>query len=316
MGRFFVAHALSTGRTVVGIGRSKRCDDWFTHHDDAAPAPVPTNIRLLFTSDTYAYHSVDLVRSEKLAHIVRDVKPRAIVHFAGSLRGDQFEHLVRNNIIGTAALFDAIERSNVDVECVVFVSSASVYGAARRLPISEEDPCNPADLYAVTKFAGERIASIRATDTSSRVICARVFSVVGPGQDERHVCGRFAAQAVRLAARRGDGVLRVGDLRSTRDFIDVRDTAEALLLLVEHGRAGEAYNICSGIETPIDDVLRISLNSAGLLQRPPLEKAYERAIDFARNVGSNAKLRSLGWTASVSLSQSISDLVTYYRSAM
>src|ERR671927_385428 len=66
-------------------------------------------------------------------------------------------------------------------------------------------------------------------------IWARLFNLTGPGQDERHVCGRFASQAAAIGEKELPPIIEVGPLDTTRDFIDVRDVASAVKLLVEKG---------------------------------------------------------------------------------
>jgi len=178
--------------------------------------------------------------------------------------------------------------------------------------VKETSEFAPIDAYGVTKCCAEQIAAMHSRGLSARIAFARIFNVVGAGQDERHVCGRFAAQAA--SARKTGAVLHAGDLSPTRDFIDVRDVAAALLALALSDVASGPYNVCSGTETPIGDVLTIALRSAGLPEDLPIESSYHRAADASRSVGDNSKLRALGWAPRFPLERSIADLTAYYRS--
>jgi nucleoside-diphosphate-sugar epimerase len=311
-GRAFVAHALNCGEHVVGFGRSQRDDAYFTHRISLANrsvrAPVPTEIRSSLSSSMYEYRCGNILDVETLTSILRETKPRAIVHLASGLRGDDLESLVRTNVIGTMTLFDAISHSRIPLECILLASTGGVYGQPVTLPIGEESSCEPIDLYATTKLAAERVGVIRSK--GSRVIRARIFNLIGPGQDERHVCGRFAAQAVALIAEPRK-VLRVGNLCPTRDFVDVRDAATALMMLLQFGNDG-VYNISSGIETHIEAILSMTLGCVGLKDEVSVEQTHERDADICRHFGSNGKLRALGWVPHYEIHQSIEDLVTYY----
>lgn len=315
VGRFFVACALAAGERVIGLGRSPRSGTSFTHtisiDERCIPSPLPDELRDAVAAGSYEYFQCDLLDAQRLREVLRSTRPRAVVHLASALRDDPPSRLVQTNIAGTVALIDALRAEAADIESVVFGSSAAVYGQPRLLPVSEASELRPIEPYGITKCAAEQLAAIHADDLRARVAFARIFNVVGAGQDERHVCGRFAAQAV--SARAGNrAALRVGDLAPTRDFIDVRDVASALLALVRCEGASGPFNVCSGKETAIGEVLALTLRSAGLPEHFEVESTYRRAADPSRSCGDNSKLRALGWAAQFSLEQSIADVVACY----
>jgi nucleoside-diphosphate-sugar epimerase len=316
VGRAFVAAALSAGERVVGLGRSPRSDTCFTHtisiRGRSIPAPLPAALRSALATDAYQYVQSDLLDTESVRSIVRSTRPSAVVHLASALRDDPPRRLTEANIAATVSLVDVLQE-DADIKCAVIGSSAAVYGQPRTLPISETSELAPIDAYGVTKAAAEQLAAIGLRDCNTRIAFARIFNVVGAGQDERHVCGRFVAQAVAARAS-GAAVLQVGDLSPTRDFIDVRDVASALLVLVQSSLASDAYNVCSGRETAIRDVLAIALHSADMPDDLTIEPSYRRAADASRSVGDNSKLRALGWAPRFSLEESIADVTSYYRS--
>ncbi len=268
-------------------------------------------MRGAFESPMYAYHAVDVLDTEKLVELLRLVRPSAVVHLASGLRGDSFDCLFEINVRGVMSLFDAIERAGIQIGRVILGSSSAVYGEPESLPLAETARCQPLELYGLSKFAGERVAAIRSANLNVHVCYARAFNLVGPGQDERHVCGRFAQQAID-AKEYPELTVHVGDLCPTRDFIDVRDAAAALLALLRAGNAGQAYNLCSGTETAIGQVLSMTLRLARV-SGTTVEQSYRRDADAPRNVGSNLKLRRLGWSPRIALESSIADLIEYYQ---
>jgi GDP-4-dehydro-6-deoxy-D-mannose reductase len=316
VGRSFVVSALSAGERVVGLGRSPRSDTHFTHAisigSRSIRAPLPDAIQAALTSDAYEYVESNLLDPEKLRRIVRETQPRAVVHLATALRDDPPRRLVEANIAATVSLIDAVRAQRPDIECIVLGSSAAVYGRPRALPVTEAAAFAPIEPYGATKCAAEQLSAMASRDLPARIAFARIFNVVGAGQDERHVCGRFAAQAV--SAYAPGTPLHVGDLSPTRDFIDVRDVAAALLILMRSENASGAYNVCSGKETPIGDVLAMTLRSADLPEDIGVESSYHRNADASRSVGDNSKLRALGWAPQLSLERSVADVVAYYRS--
>jgi GDP-4-dehydro-6-deoxy-D-mannose reductase len=315
VGRSFVALALRAGERVVGLGRSARDDAHFTHAvsigGKSVRAPLPADIADAQASGSYDYLACNLLDAERLRRIVRSTQPKAVVHLASGLRDDPPRRLVEANIAATVALIDALRAEGSDPECIVFGSSASVYGQPRTLPVSESSEHAPIEPYGITKCAAEQLAAIHTRSLASRIAFARIFNVVGAGQDERHVCGRFAGQAV-FARAAGGTSLAAGDLSPTRDFIDVRDVGTALLTLVRSQAATGPYNVCSGEETSIGELLAMTLRSAGLPEEFPVESSYRRAADASRSVGDNSKLRALGWAPRFGIEQSVADVVAYY----
>jgi GDP-4-dehydro-6-deoxy-D-mannose reductase len=139
-----------------------------------------------------------------------------------------------------------------------------------------------------------------------------MFNLVGPGQDERHVCGRIASQLATLAVGGANGDVITGDLSPTRDFVDVRDVANALITLGLSGRAGEAYNIGSGEERTIFEVFDVLRGQSGLQLDEPRVPTYRRLGDVQRVVASVEKLLALGYERRYPFETSLADLFTYY----
>ena len=255
VGRYLVAHLLDTDRhaDILAVGRSTRDDRTFTHPvrwgGRTLLAPVPTPLRLpLRQSAQYRYQAVDIRDGPAVRTLLRTFAPDVVFHLAAGLRDDPPEHLFRTNVEGTIALLEALAESAIGVQKLVLGSSGSVYGAPPAgMPVIDEDArCAPLDLYAVSKLASEYASRILTRQYTIPAVWARLFNLVGPGQDERHVCGRFAAQVTAIARDVSPPLIDVGDLTPTRDFIDVRDVAAVLLTLATHGRPGDVYNVQVG----------------------------------------------------------------------
>ena len=224
VGRWLV-HALDRSGLVgeiFGIGRSAGNRLAFTHKfhwgGRCIPAPLPPGLCSQM-STPYHYQPLDICDSSALATLLADVRPHWVFHMASGLRDDPPGHLCRTNVEGTTVLTHALIDAPQRPERVIFGSSGSVYGASRQLPLSEDATTEPTTLYGVTKLASQHALPS---------VWARLFNLVGPGQDERHVAGRFASVLAALQSSGGPLRLAVGPLDTTRDFIDVRDRAPAL----------------------------------------------------------------------------------------
>jgi hypothetical protein len=157
------------------------------------------------------------------------------------------------------------------------------------------DPDRP---LSVTKRTAEDLASIYRRSHGLDVVVARLFNLIGPGEDERHLAPSLARQfAERMAGVTAEPV-QVGPLDTTRDFVDVRDVAAALIAISESDAAGDLVNVASGIETGTRSVFetlcRLSGRRAGRsVARPPprLRSAVRRHLPAAP-WGSNRPIRS------------------------
>jgi nucleoside-diphosphate-sugar epimerase len=320
VGRYFAALALAEdpSAVVLGVGRSPRDDAVFTHRvrwgSAAVLAPVPPDLRARFAAGRYDYRAVDLRDRNAFAAVVREFAPDVVVHMASGLRDDDPAHLFGTNVVGALALVEAIAETAPDIERVVMGSTGGVYGAPQDggLPLAETARCEPVDLYSASKLASEHATRIAAQRTGVPLVWARLFNLVGPGQDERHVVGRFAAQAAAISRGLIRPVLEVGNLDATRDFIDVRDIASGVLQLAASGEPGLAYNVGSGVETRIRDVLDETLRAAGVREKTTIELLPPRAGDIPRHFADIGRMRRLGFKTRYAIEQSIADVVEYY----
>ena len=321
VGRHLVAEWLEGEGDVeiVGVGRSPRSDASYTHHVHRGRArllaPLTDDLRRAARDPRYRYVSLDLHDRPALTRLIQEVRPDVVVNLAAALRDEDPDRLFQTNVGAVVALIEAIAGAGVAAPRLVLGSSGGIYGrpldGAR--PIPEDAPCNPVDVHSVSKLAGEQVARILTARHGIPAVWARIFNPVGPGQDERHLCGMLAAQAVAVAAGALPPTIEVGPLNTTRDFVDGRDVAAALRILAARGCPGEAYNIGSGEEHPTARVFREVLRLAGIDDRVAIVARAGRPADIPRHYADIAKLRALGYAPRHSLESSLDALVRYYR---
>jgi UDP-glucose 4-epimerase len=158
------------------------------------------------------------------------------------------ETILRVNLLAQVPILAAARRNGV--RRIINLSSAAAYGtsAFRKLPLDEETACDPASLYAITKFASEKVAARLAALWSCEIISVRLSAVFGPWERATGVRDTLSAQAQIVAAmQRGHAALlpRPG----VRDWIYAPDVAEAVTLLIEAARPKhQLYNISTGVE--------------------------------------------------------------------
>lgn len=240
------------------------------------------------------------------ADALRDVAPDAVVNCAGVTCGDPAD-LVRGNVVAVANLVTALGSSGSGAR-LVHLGSAAEYGdVPRGVPVSEGTPPRPLSAYGVTKLAGTELVRAAAGDGLDAVVL-RVFNPIGPGSPESTLAGRLAAE-LRDGSDGAD--VRVGSLAASRDLIDVRDVADAVVAAVRaDGPLPPVLNVGSGRATPLRDL------AAGLLRvTGSARRVLEAAVGSDRSAGVawqqadvRAAGRALGWKPATDLTTSLRDL--------
>jgi UDP-glucose 4-epimerase len=160
------------------------------------------------------------------------------------------------NIKGTYNVLESCRDNNI--QRLVYSSSASVYGDAVELPMTEEHPFNNRTFYGATKIAGE--AMCRAFNERYNVpyVGLRYMNVYGPRQDYK---GTYIAVIMKILDRIDKGLPPIvyGDGSQSYDFIFVSDVAEANICAMKSDSADKFYNIGSGIKTSIKEICELLL---------------------------------------------------------
>jgi GDP-4-dehydro-6-deoxy-D-mannose reductase len=260
------------------------------------------------------WRAVDLLDKAGVADAIAEVKPTAVYHCAGAAHvGNSWsttEATFAVNVRGTHHLIEALRDSAPDARLLI-PSSALVYAPAGRR-LREDDPLRPVNPYGVSKLAQELLGGGNAD--RPQVYIARPFNHVGPRQDARFVTSAFARQIADIEAGRGEPVIAVGNLDAERDLSDVRDTVRAYRLILDHGIAGRAYNICSGAAVSMRQVLDLFLARARVPVRVVVDPARYRPNDQPLVVGDPARIaHELGWVPSIPLSRTLDDVLEYWR---
>ena len=214
------------------------------------------------------------------------------------------------NVAATAGLLDAAREAGV--RRVVIASSAAVYGESNALPLEETTPTQSLSPYAASKRADEIYAQLYTQAFGLDVVALRYFNVYGPRQRP----DSMYAAAVPIFVRRlldGKPVTVFGDGGQTRDLINVRDVVRANLVASEHPEApGGVFNICTGLETRLLDLLEVLYDLFPGAPEPVF--AEPRAGDIYRSVGSpEYTAQTIGFQAQVSLDEGLKETVAWMR---
>ena len=196
----------------------------------------------------------DLRDAETVKAAVRDVE--VILHLAAFISVPQSmtdpETCFAVNVGGTVNLLEAARQAGT--RKVVISSSTAVYGNTTVFPTTEETPLQPLSPYAVSKQVNELYASLYTRILGLPVTALRYFNVYGPRQRPDSNYAAVIPIFVRSLVA-GQTITIYGDGKQSRDFIFVKDVVRANLLAAEAEAVGGVFNICTGHETSLVDLL-------------------------------------------------------------
>jgi UDP-glucose 4-epimerase len=213
------------------------------------------------------------------------------------------------NVTGTFNVAEAAVAAGV--QRLVYSSSASVYGDALAVPMTEEHAFNNRTMYGATKIAGEQI--LRALDDQHGLeyVALRYFNAYGPRMDDKGVYVSVIAKALdRLDA--GLAPVVFGDGTQAYDFIHVADIARSNVLALKADCRDAAYNVATGVQTSIAELVALLVELSGVPVEPEFRPG-ERSFVTQRVGDTAAAARDLGFTAEIALRDGLRDLFEWRR---
>jgi GDP-4-dehydro-6-deoxy-D-mannose reductase len=314
VGQWLVRDLLTAGHEVTGL----------TLVDPS------TTATLLSTDEQAAVDWLmgDVCRTEDVRRALDVALPDVVFHLAGvssvaAATGDPGA-AAEVNIVGAARLLGEVRvRRRVGVldPAVIVVGSGEQYGRHEKsaLPLAEDAEQRPLTVYAATKAAQEVVALEAFRSEGVRVIATRSFNHSGPGQSPSFLLPALVRRALALRSGGGNGgserraVLSLGNTSSIRDFLHVADVTAAYIALAARGRAGEIYNVSSGVGVSVKELAVQVLAATGVKAPLATDPALVRPVDVPALVGDNARLRdATGWAPTRTLRTLIDDLVGYW----
>ena len=219
------------------------------------------------------------------------------------------------NLGGTFHVLEALRENNFAGR-FLFSGSVVQYGKVNEtsLPIKESQPFHPRDPYGASKAAAELLCYQYSQSYGFDVVLARAFNHIGPRQSPRFAVSDFARQIARIELGLQDPVLMVGNLDVTRDFLDVHEVVGAYRCLLERGRTGEAYNVCSGQEVRLIDLVETLVEFSSKRIEITVDPARIRQVDILRMQGNHEKLtRDTSWRPKKDLRDTLKEVFLYWK---
>lgn len=216
--------------------------------------------------------NVNIVKGDVRDNIVNDLASKVdiIVHMAAQISVDEsIERPIYDadvNINGTLNILEAARK--FDVERLIYISSAAVYGIPNNIPIKEDHTVNPISPYGLSKLTGERYSMLYHELYGLPIVCFRPFNIFGPNQNlgspYSGVISKFIAKI-----KRDETPLIFGDGNQIRDFVYIDDVVTGIIKSINNDKAvGEIFNIGTGNKTMIKDLAEIIIKISDKELRP------------------------------------------------
>jgi GDP-4-dehydro-6-deoxy-D-mannose reductase len=205
----------------------------------------------------------DLTCAESVLSLVTTTRPAQVYHLAGRFTND-YEVDYAANVVSTKNLLDGIRKLQIDCR-VLLVGSSAEYGLVEPTenPVEEEHDLNPISVYGLTKVFQTQLMRLYHTVHRMDVVLARPFNLLGRGVSPRLFVGRVQQQIESYLKGEISRIV-LGNLRHRRDYISVEKAVAAYELIMNHGQAGEVYNVGSGHSIAIRELLKNMLAEHGL----------------------------------------------------
>ncbi len=254
-------------------------------------------------------HDVDLSNAIATKSLVDQVQPEQVFHLAhyGGNRGQNDESLVRKVIIdGSASVFEACAL-NPCVKSIVNAGSSSEYGSKIDI-MSEDMTLEPNTGYGTAKAWVTLYGQHLAREKKVPITTLRFFSVYGPYE------ARTRLIPAATLAFLNDNALALSNPETTRDFIHVDDVVSAMLLVSEKQIIGEVFNIGSGVETTLKEMVNVLQEQTGSEKKLEWGNLESRSFDGIRwQANLEHTKRVLGWHPSISLVEGARKTVEWIR---
>ena len=264
--------------------------------------------RIADLADQVQIHDADLADREAVRRVLREARPEQVFHLAAygtySTQQDP-ECMVRTNLLGTTTLLDA--SADAGVAAFVYTGSSSEYGF-KRTPASESDLLAPNSQYAITKAAATHYCQHLARHRDLHAVTLRLYSIYGPWEDRSRLMPVLLTHALR------GGWPSLAASASAHDFVYVDDAVDAILTAASRRSVprGAVYNVCTGVETSLADVVTEIRQILDVRAAPQWDTMPARSWDTDRWVGApDAIARDLGWRAVTALRAGLQSTIAW-----
>lgn len=217
--------------------------------------------------------------------------------------------VVKTNVIGTTNVLLACREYGV--RRVIHTSTSEVYGTAQIVPIPETHPLQGQSPYSASKIGADKLAESFYRAYNLPVVTVRPFNTYGPRQSMRAVIPTIIAQALKK------DTIRLGNLKTTRDFTYVTDTVDGFLrAAMSDDVEGKVYNLGTSTEISIGALAKMIISKTGNAAKIEIDESRLRPdkSEVYRLISDNQSAQSeLGWKPENTFEQGIDKTIDWIK---
>lgn len=293
---------------AAGFAGTHMCDYLSKFNDELKVAG--TDVIVPERSSCDEFISADITKSDAVDKMISKIKPDYIIHLAGTFGNDDPQDIYRVNVLSITALLESLRIHNPKA-IFLAAGSAAEYGrvTSDQLPVTEETPCNPITPYGLSKLLATETALYYNRVHGMNVMVFRPFQLIGRGVTTRLAPGAFAQQ-LKQVIDSGSNIIKVGNLESSRDFLDIKDAVKAIWQLCQNPAPGQIFNIASANPTKISDLLKMMIKACDVDVKVEVDPGRLRGTaDVSSVYGSIEKIKKqCRWSPEISLADTILEM--------
>jgi len=264
----------------------------------------------------FNYIELNLLEYKTLETTIVSFSPDFIVHMASFSSVGKSWEIPLESFLNNTNIFlniaEIVRHSKINCR-ILSIGSSEEYGNVKEsyLPLKEDMVLHPGNPYAVARVSQEMLSKCYVDAYKLDIILTRSFNHIGARQRTDFAIPSFTKQ-IDEGVKQGLKEIKLitGDITVVRDFIDVRDVVNAYFSLLNNGKSGELYNVCSGKGHSLKDVIDLLAKIFNVQVTTETDPKRVRPHDNRIIIGSYEKIKSqVGWEPEFSLEDSLRTLI-------
>ena len=264
-------------------------------------------------SSNIQIEKIDLVNFKRLGQIIEKFKPDMIIHLAGNTsHSKSFEEPledIESNAKTTLFMLEKIRELGLPCKFVLG-STFIVIGKPKKLPVTENTPCNPTTIYGTNRLASEHYCKIYHDVYRIDTVVFRITNSFGPR--EQTIPSKNAVNYLIHNAFKGNTVTIYNRGKFFRDLIYISDVVSGIETIINKGKSGELYWISSGKKLWFYELANLLEKLTNCKVKFVATPKYTKKTDVGNFVVDNSKLKSIGWKPKISTKDGIKKTLEYF----
>ena len=256
---------------------------------------------------------IDITNFGKVGKIIESFKPDVIIHLAGNTSHSiSFEKPLQDVDSNTKTTLFLLEKiKNLNLSCKFILGSTFiVIGKPKKLPVTENTPCNPTTIYGTNRLASEHLCKIYHQVYGINTNIFRITNSYGPR--EQIIPNKNAVNFLIHQAFKNKKINIYNNGKFFRDLIYVDDVIDGINIILKKGKPGELYWISSGKKLWFKKLAILLQKFTNCKINYPLTPKYTKKVDVGNFVVDNSKLKKLGWKPKISIDQGIKETISFF----